>query len=1095
MQARHSLFFSILWLMSVGPAAAAEQVLRFHVYDASGKPSTAQVLDFRGAVSLNFEPVGDYVRTPTGLEVRWNGEQRVQIFVRWEEADYGPAYLLLDNEGKGYGAGGTLNFNVELARLAWRCFDLAYQEDLKQPELNFKPSEDLEKVREEARRALRRMELATQARARSRAAVAAATALARTLTAWTALLKEYGRAFARKHRQQFVLGAMMTEPWGDAWQYSPSGMFTDYDKRLTLMKRQGVDTVGIVFLWRDDYTFSRPESFAAYDRVVDYANRVGLQVMAFLLDSYDNKTHQTLSDEEFVSASRTQARNLAMHYKGRIKFWTVTDETNGKNFLPHSFEARLKAGNEAARTIKEVDPASQTLATLYFDEDLLCLLAQLKTQKSLAREIDALTLSLYYHLGPGIDLVYRKIHELFPEKKVGVGESGYMVGKDCDLIYSAPLNYSYSLGGGFWWFHWDSMIDRGIDAQWYTTRFYRALRDLAVAISDPALPGTPTPPPAVTGLAAHPDPIHPAVALIWQPLALTSLAEYRVYRSEQPLFGADAELLVGRTAEPNLVDDSVRPARVYYYRVATVNLAGSIGGLSDAVEVRVGERFLLPQIERVLTSPVTAESARLEWQTDEATTARLEWEPSSGPGRPTAVELTKREKVHAVTLRGLAPRTAYHFKVRVTDGGGLTNQTRELSFATLESSPPLLYEDAAWRGSRWLLQSGVFDAQAGGVAEAYDASTEKNSPASVRNTALALQVFLKDYRRSRDPVYLDAARKAANFLAACQFSGPDRKAAGAILAVSGEEPATGRGRAESLPNARALEALMDFYFATGEEKYLAASERIADWLLSVMQNPDGSFKAAYVLEGKSFVDGARDEWPYARALSHAKIAAALLKVWEGSKETEPRYREGALKVLAWALTLQNENGSFKGHYNPLRGQANDDKYLANLNEGVQGFFSAYVYLLRHPRDIALHPIYFEALRNFADWLMRSAQGAEGGVWELVLPDDSHRPPATFPTAQALRLWLRLYLTTKDPKYLDAARRAGDFLAKVQNRSSDPRADGGFPLGEALPSSKRLLSGETAEAVVALHELYDVMSDPDLVLNPTLARYTGFDPLF
>lgn len=927
-------------------AEAAEHVLSFWVYYASGKLSTAQVLDFRGAVSLDLKPVGDYARTPTSLELRWAGEEPVQVFVRWLEPGYGPAYLALDNEGKGYAKGGTLHFNAELARAAWRWFDLAYQENLSQREVGFQPSRKLARACDGARRALRRMRGVRQESAR---AVAAHHALAKTLAAWTALLKEHGRAFARKHRSQFLLGAMLTEPYGDAWQYSVATMFTDYQQRLALMKRQGLDTVGIVFLWREDYTFSRPETFEPYDRVIDEARRLGLKVMAMVLDSFDYKTHQALTDQEFIEASRAQARNLAAHYRGRIRYWTVTDETNGKDFLPHTFAARLKAGNEAARAIKQVDPSSVTLVALLFDDDLLPLLARLKSQQAIAPDVDVIALSLFQHLGPGVDLVYRKIHELFPDKKVGVGESGYTVGKDCDLIYSAPLNYAFSLGGGFWWFHWDSMIDRGIDGEWYTTRFYGELENLSVAISAPA--ATNPPGPALTRLAG--DPVNPSAC-------------------------------------------------------------------------------------------------------------RAEHDPKT-----------------------------------IVTGVGLRNQSEAQSFATPEPLPPHLYEAAAWRGSWWLVESGVFDVETGAVAEAYEAATGRHTSADVSSTAQVLQVFVKNYGRCRDAAYLDAARKAADFLAARAHQGPDSSARGALTEVSGDGTASRATRAGSLTNARAIEALLDFYFATGEEKYLALSEKAADWLLEVMQNAEGSFKAAYDIKTKSFVDGARDDWLHARAFAHARIASALLKVWEGVKETEPRYRDGAVKVLAWALTLQSQNGSFKGHYSPVRWRANDDKDLASLNEGAEGLFSAYAYLLRHPRDIALHPIYFEAFKNYAGWSMRSAQSPEGGIWESILTDDSHGEPATLPTAQAIRAWLRLYLTTRKPEYLDSARRAGDFLVKAQVRGSDRREDGGFPsiLSPASPEAKKISSRATAVAVVAHHELFDVLTDHNLVLNPTLPRYTGFDPFF
>jgi hypothetical protein len=898
-----------------------ERVLRFRVYSNSGAPSTAQVLDFRGALNLELKKVGDYARTPTGLQVRWDGREPIQIFMRWDETAYGPAYLLLDNDGKGYAAGGVRDLNVELARSAWRWFEGAFQENLKEPEVAFRPSAALLRAREHARRALSHM---GAARHDTTKAVAASKALAHTLTAWMALLKEHGRAFARRYRDQFILGAMLTEPYADAWQYSVPIMFTDYEKRLLLMKQQGMDTAGIVFLWRDDYTFSRPETFEPYDRVIDYARRIGLNVMGMVLDSFDYVTHRGLSDEEFVEVSRIQARNLAAHYMGRIRYWTVTDETNGKNFLPHSFQARLKAGNEAARAIKEIDPSTITLTTLLLDEDLLPLLARLKSQNAIAREVDVIALSLFHHLGPGIDIVCRKIHELFPEKRVGVGETGYTVGRHCDLVYSATLNYPYGLGGGFWWYHWDGMVDRGIDGQWYTTRFYRVVQDLTKSIH-----------------------------------------------------GGTARTEEGQSSSPT-------------------------------------------EPESILERDV------------------------AGPGAP-----------------------------RVRD----------------DSRPRNEYEDAAWRGAHWLLGSGVLDCKTGAVGKAYDPQAGRFWPPEVSSAASALRVFVKAYGRSKDSAYLAAAQRAANFLSTRRCRGSDPSASSSFT-----NPGRHR-RAESLACSHVIEALLDYYFATGEEKYLRISEEAADWLLEIMQNADGSYKSAYDLKTKVFLDGARNDWQNSRAFAHAKIASSLMKVWEAVKETEPRYRQGALRVLSWALTLQNYNGSFKGHYNSKRAQTSDDKFVPSLLEGVEGFFSTYVHLLRHPRDIALHPVHFAACRNLAGWLMQFAQSPEGGVWEWVYPDDSHTAAAGLPTAQAVRLWLRLYLVVRMSECLEAARRGGDFLLRVQQSSGGRGCEGGFGAEGTLSRRGRISTRATAIAVLALHELSDVLSDSTAVLNPALPRYGGFDPLF
>jgi hypothetical protein len=886
-----------------------EQILRFKVFDARGIPSAEQVLDFRGALTRGFERTGEYERSENELVVRWDGREPVVIDVHWREPGYGPAYLLLDHEGRGYASGGARHLNADLARASWRHFDRAWREWTAGP--GFVPSRPLLALRRAAGRAIARL---AGSRGGAPLARAAAAALPATLAAWEALLKEHGRAFARAHRDQFILGAMLTEPFPDAWQYSVERMFSDYEQRLALAKRQGLDAVGICFLWRDDLTFSRPESFAPYDVVVDAARRLGLEVMGMVLDSFDYKTHQHLSDEEFVEVSAAQARNLTEHFRGRLRYWTVTDETNARGFLPHSFQARLEAGNAAARAIKAVDPEAVTLATLFFDEDLLPLLARLKAERAIAREVDVIALSLFHHLGPGSDLVYRALHELFPEKRLAVGETGYIAGKDCDLIYSAPLNYSCGLGGGFWWYHWDGMIDRALDGRWYPTRFYREIQALAEAI---------------------------------------------------------------------------------------------------------------------------------------------------GPRR----------------IQGEPPR-------EVIDQ--LASKPSELFAMSLEFPAESEYARAARRGARWLLESGVFDVRRGMAWGEMCSGRGSMGHSSVEVTGRVLPVFLREYWKSREPAWLEAARDGAKWLAGRQTNGKGGHG-GAILDLRSKT-------AWSRSTALALDALLDVYFATGEEEFLEAAERAGMWLLGRMQNADGSFKAAYDVKSRRFMDGDRDDWRHSRAFGHARIAGTLLKLWEAVKETEPAYQQAAIRALAWALKFQNYDGSFKGHYSPRRRQASDEKNVSSLCEGAEGLFSACVQLLRHPRDIALHPVYLEAVKKFGSWLKDYAQFPDGSLPVWVHGDDSREGAGTLPTAQAVRLWVRLDLVTREANWLEAAARAGDFLLRMQVPAESGQLSGGFMPWASRGRSLTTSTSATAIAVLALDELGQVLAAPDLKLDPTAPRYTGFDPL-
>jgi len=80
-------------------------------------------------------------------------------------------------------------------------------------------------------------------------------------------------------------------------------------------------------------------------------------------------------------------------------------------------------------------------------------------------------------------------------------------------------------------------------------------------------------------------------------------------------------------------------------------------------------------------------------------------------------------------------------------------------------------------------------------------------------------------------------------------------------------------------------------------------------------------------------------------------------------------------------------------------------------------------------------------RRMADWEMEiqmSCGAVQGGHYESP---NSDRRPVVFNTGQVILGWCRAYTETADEKYLDAARRAGDWLISAQAPDGAWRLDG------------------------------------------------------
>jgi hypothetical protein len=139
-------------------------------------------------------------------------------------------------------------------------------------------------------------------------------------------------------------------------------------------------------------------------------------------------------------------------------------------------------------------------------------------------------------------------------------------------------------------------------------------------------------------------------------------------------------------------------------------------------------------------------------------------------------------------------------------------------------------------------------------------------------------------------------------------------------------------------------------------------------------------------------------------------------------------------------------------------------------------------------------VYFEAAKNFGLWLKDYAQFADGSLPLWVHADDSKEDAATLPTAQAIRLWVRLYLATRDAGFRDAATRAGNFLLGVQFAADSGTLNGGFSESPSSPASTASTVA-TATAALAFDDLSQVLANPDVRLEPGAPRYEGFDPSF
>ncbi len=214
---------------------------------------------------------------------------------------------------------------------------------------------------------------------------------------------------------------------------------------------------------------------------------------------------------------------------------------------------------------------------------------------------------------------------------------------------------------------------------------------------------------------------------------------------------------------------------------------------------------------------------------------------------------------------------------------------------------------------------------------------------------------------------------------------------------------------------------------TGAERYLQSAVKAGDFLLSC-QDDDGAWRKHL----SRFASAAMPSYTY-----NARTAWALLQLADATGSRA--YRDAAVRNVEFALGEQLPNGWFKNNC---------------LNDPDRPLLHTIAYTLEGVVEIGIalgEARYISAVRKAADELLARLRpdgrlaGRFDRRWEAAA-DYS----CLTGNAQMGIVWGRLYQNTGDDRYLTGARKANEFLRKVQwmrtgNADLDGGISGSFPL--------------------------------------------------
>jgi hypothetical protein len=200
-----------------------------------------------------------------------------------------------------------------------------------------------------------------------------------------------------------------------------------------------------------------------------YARAVSaLQPVAYLMAELGDSSEMK---NQSVAAYRRFEQSLVTAYRGTVDLWEIGNEVNGE--WVGSTQKEVAKITDAYESVTAVGGA--TALTLYYNPDCwtkssheMFTWAQANIPPQIKAGIDDVLISYYpddcnnfWPTQEGWQSVFDQLHAMFPNAKLGFGESGISTDKGSPAAKAALLSKYYTLsitgddyvGGYFWWYY------------------------------------------------------------------------------------------------------------------------------------------------------------------------------------------------------------------------------------------------------------------------------------------------------------------------------------------------------------------------------------------------------------------------------------------------------------------------------------------------------------------------------------------------------------------------------------------------------------------------------------------------------------------
>jgi hypothetical protein len=406
------------------------------------------------------------------------GPARLELV--WPVKEDGYSQVSADNGGNGFADGAAVFLDEEIALTQHRLFKESWARRTTDSSPLYQPGKKAKSLVDEAKKAM--ADAAREKEAPKRAA-GFEEALRLTALAWEKELYEHGLQIAIDSRRA------KRERFGLTFDESLLKRIDDLDWLVEATARSGSGWARVVFRPNgSDFTYASLRSFNEYDGAIEKLRLRGIKVIGAVLDT--TQWPKTLTPEAYAE----RVKNIVLHYKGRVASWEVGSEING-DWLggasqPLGLDQVFKIYSAGAAKAKELDPETETMATLYWSEATApdrahSLSDWLKryVPKGFGKDVDLVGLELYPEdnpVGMALEPAFDTVADALPGSKLMLSSLGYvekdrlqgywwLAPADVDggrqdllVLYTvASCAMRDSVCGGFWWQTLDQMLPAG----------------------------------------------------------------------------------------------------------------------------------------------------------------------------------------------------------------------------------------------------------------------------------------------------------------------------------------------------------------------------------------------------------------------------------------------------------------------------------------------------------------------------------------------------------------------------------------------------------------------------------------------------------